>query len=105
MNDRPYTLDKLQVQTHPYQGRKNIRKDNGGVEAKFVDWLQSHLGSQFGRPDHFKHGVLGANGQVFSHIATGLTHKPNWGIVGRQAPASTQKGCRRFRFWSSWLDR
>ena len=91
MNHRPFTFGKFQIQSHRFERQENIRENNGGVERKALDRLQSDLSSQFGCLAHLENRMAGAQASIFGHVPTGLPHEPHRRTIHRFPPAGLEE--------------
>ena len=95
----PFALDEVERYAERFKRQQQVREEDRGVDLDTVDGLQRHLGREFRLPADLQQGVPGADGAVLGHVAAGLPHEPDRGVVGRQAPAGAQEGVIHRALW------
>ena len=89
----PGSLARREVegQPHDFEGKKQVGKDNGGVDTEDFGGGNGDLGRKFGFLADLNQGMLLANRAIFRHVAAGLTHKPDRRTLDRLGLASTHE--------------
>ena len=88
-----FALGKAQAQAHCIGHGEDVRKQNGRIEWKALQRLQSDFGGVIHmRGQAHKATRFGARGFVFGQVAPSLAHQPQRGVIGGLTAAGTQKG-------------
>ena len=91
VNDRTFALLERDAQAHWLEREQDVGEDDGRIEGEALDRLQRDLGRQFRRLAHLEDGMLGADGPVLLHVASGLPHEPHRHAVRPFAAARSEK--------------
>ncbi|MNT14182.1 hypothetical protein D3C72_1491760 [compost metagenome] len=90
---RAFAFGKRQAQAHGIGNGQDVGEQDGGVERKTLQRLQSDFGCIVHiRGQAHEAARLGTRGLVFGQIAAGLAHQPQRRVVGGLAAAGAQKG-------------
>jgi hypothetical protein len=82
-NDRAFSSGKMKGQAHDFEREQKVGEDDGGVDSEKFGSGNGNFGGEFGLLADFEQGMLLANGAVFGHVASGLTHEPDGSVVDR----------------------
>src|SRR5437899_1577475 len=94
---RPFFLGIRELQAHGFHREKQVGKDDGGVDIKCFNRLQSDGGCKIRAFAHFEHGMFRANVPIRLHIPPGLAHEPHGTYIGRTAPTGIEESAG---YWS-----
>ncbi len=97
LDHRAFSGGEVEGQTHDFQGKQKVGKDDGGVDAQSLGSRDGDFGGDRGLLADFDKGVVLADFAVLGHIAARLAHKPDWGRVGGKTFTGTDEGRIRGR--------
>ena len=91
VNDRAFALLKLQLESHAFEWREDISKDDRGIEVECLNRLHRDFRRKCRIFDELKNCIFLAELTVFRHVTTSLTHQPNRCGIRLLTAASLQK--------------
>ena len=77
----------MKRQSHDFERKQQIGKDDGGVHAQRFSGCNRHFGRYFRPLAYLDQGILLADGAVFRHVAPRLAHEPDRRPIHRKRPA------------------
>ena len=91
LDHRAFGGGEVEGQTHDFQRKQQVGKDDGGVDAQSLGGGDGDFGGQRGLLADFDEGVVLADFAVLGHIAARLAHKPDRSRVSGKTFTSTDE--------------
>src|SRR6185437_14074523 len=77
VNDRSFSRRKLETHPHWLQRQQDVGKNNGGIQWKSVNRLESDLSCKLRCLAHFKDRMFCPQRPILGHVASSLPHEPH----------------------------
>ena len=91
LDDRAFGGGEVEWQAHDFQGKQQVGKNDGGVNAKSFGGRDGDLGGQRGLLADFDEGVVLADFAVLGHVPSCLAHEPDRSRVGGKTFTGTDE--------------
>jgi hypothetical protein len=82
LDDRAFSRGKMKGQAHDFEREQEVGEDDGCIDAEKLGGGDGDFGGEGGHLADFEEGMLLANGAIFGHVASSLTHEPDGSVVG-----------------------
>ncbi len=90
---RPFAAHEIEPDTQRLERQQEVRKENRGVDVDPANRLKRDFGRQIGRSAQLEQRVAFAQRAVLAHVASGLSHEPDWrGVDWLEAAGSKKAG-------------
>ena len=78
----------MKGQSHDFERKQQIGKDDGRIHAQGLSGRDRHLGRYFRPLAYLDQRILLADGAVFRHVTARLAHEPDRRPIHRKSTAS-----------------
>ena len=96
LDDGAFSRGKMKGQAHDFEGKQQVGKDDGGVDAENFSGGDGDFGGERGLLADFEQGILLADGAVLGHVASSLPHEPDGSAIdGLGFAGANEEGIRR----------